>query len=267
MNRRHVLLGAMVGLVSLANATTALIVDDGTTFDVNTVESFLSGRLVNAGYSVTTNNGIPGGSLASYATVWDIRYQNNTPLTNSDITTYLAYLTGGGSLFVIGENSSYITRDNSFIPLFTAVGGGAVAIAQVANSLDLQTVQAPFTGPVTLPTVTFVAIGAFTSFGNARPISVDSNGAAGGIVFPPGTMTNAPAGTLISVLDVDFVSADAGSSQALTDNLIAYLGPVPIAPPPSAAGAPALGEWGLIGLAGLLLTYGAFRIKRSSQAG
>lgn len=65
---------------------TALIVDDGTTFDVSTVESFLSGRLVNAGYTVTTNTGVPGGSLAGYRQVWDIRYNNPTPLTGSDIT-------------------------------------------------------------------------------------------------------------------------------------------------------------------------------------
>jgi len=57
------------------------------------------------------------------------------------------------------------------------------------------------------------------------------NGAAGAIVFPPGTLSNAPLGTLISVLDVNFLTASTGGSQALTDNLIAYLAaPTSIAP-------------------------------------
>src|SRR5271165_3130353 len=212
-------------------AKTALIVDDGTAFDVNTVEAFLSGRLVNAGYTVTTNNGIPVGSLAAYTQVWDIRFQNNTPLTNSDITAYLTYLTGGGALFALGENSSFITRDNSILALITAAGGGSAAVLQNANSANMQTAQAPFTGPVSLTTLTFAAIGAFSSFGNARLVTVDGTGLAGGIVFPPGSLTNATAGTLISILDVNFLTSGVGSSQPLTDNLIAYLAtPAPIAP-------------------------------------
>ena len=202
---------------------TALIVDDGTTFDVSTVESFLSGRLVNVGYTVTTNTGVPGGSLAGYRQVWDIRYNNPTPLTGSDITAYVTYMTGGGSLFVMGENTGFLTRDNSILPLITAAGGGSVTINQSANSLDLQTVEPPFTGPVTLPTITYAAVGGFATIGNGRFVTMDANGAAGAIVFPPGTMTNAPLGTLISVLDVNFLTASTGGSQAFTDNLIAYL--------------------------------------------
>jgi hypothetical protein len=237
---------------------TALIVDDGTTFDVNTVESFLSGRLVNAGYTVVTNTGVPGGSLAGYKQVWDIRYNNTTPLTGSDVTAYMTYLTGGGSLFVMGENSSFITRDNSIIPLITAAGGGTVTILQAANSLNLQTVAAPFTGPVALTTVTFAAIGGYSSFGNARLVSVDANGVAGGIVFPPGSLTNAPLGTLITILDVNFLTAGVGSSQSLTDNLIAYLAaPTSIPTLPSGTPAPPSAILVLTGLgaAGMYTAY------------
>ncbi len=212
-------------------ARTALIVDDGSGFDVGTVGTFLSGRLVSAGFAVTTNTGVPSGSLASYSQVWDIRFENATPLTNSDITAYVAYLASGGSLFVMGENTGFITRDNSIIPLIAAAGGGTVTIDQTNNSLNLQTVNAPFTGPVSLPTVTFAAIGSFLTFGNGRAVSHDANGAAGGLVFPPGALTNAPLGTLITVLDVNFLTASTGGSQALTDNLIAYLAaPVQINP-------------------------------------
>lgn len=231
---------------------TALVVDDGTTFDVNTVESFLSGRLVAAGYTVTTNTGVPGGSLSAYKQVWDIRYNNTTPLTGSDVTAYMTYLTGGGSLFVMGENSSFITRDNSILPLITAAGGGNVTILQAANSQNLQTVVAPFTGPVTLATVTFAAIGGFGSIGNGRNVTVDASNVAGAIVFPPGTLSNAAAGTLITVLDVNFLTAGTGSSQSLTDNLIAYLAaPTTISLPGTPA--PASGILVLLGLGAVLL--------------
>ena len=237
---------------------TALVVDDGTTFDVNTVETFLTGRLVAAGYTVTTNTGVPGGSLSGYKQVWDIRYNNTTPLTGPDITAYMAYLTGGGSLFVMGENSGFITRDNSILALTTAAGGGNVTILQAANSLNLQTVVAPFTGPVSLTSITFAAIGGFSTIGNGRLVTVDANNVAGAIVFPPGTLSNAAAGTLISVLDVNFLTASTGGSQALTDNLIAYLAAptiIPLTGP--ATPAPATGVLVLTGLcaAGLYFVY------------
>jgi hypothetical protein len=236
----------------------ALIVDDGSAFDVNTVESFLSGRLVNAGYTVITSTGVPGGSLAGYKQIWDIRFQASTPLTGSDITAYMTYLTGGRSLFVMGENSGFITRDNSIIPLITAAGGGTVTILQSSNSLNLQTVEAPFTGPVTLPTITYAAVGGFSSIGNGRFVTMDANGAAGAIVFPPGTLTNTPLGTLISVLDVNFLTAGIGGSQAFTDNLIAYLAAPTVIPTlPSGTPAPPSAILVLTGLgaAGMYTAY------------
>jgi hypothetical protein len=243
---------------------TALIVDDGTAFDVNTVESFLTGRLVAAGYTVITNNGVPGGSLSGYKQVWDIRFQNATPLTGSDITAYMTYLTGGGALFVMGENSGFLTRDNSIPPLVTAAGGGNVTILQSANSLNLQTVVAPFTGPVPLTTITFAAIGGFGSIGNARYVTMDANNKAGAIVFSPGTLTNATAGTLIVVLDVNFLTASTGGSQALTDNLIAYLAaPSTITPQVPATPAPASAVLVLTGL-GAAGIYFAYRRRQTS---
>lgn len=236
---------------------TALIVDDGAAFDISNVETFLSGRLVNAGFTVTTSTGVPGGSLSSYRQVWDIRYNFTTPLTSSDVTAYITYLTGGGSLFVMGENTGFLVRDNSILPLIAAAGGGFVAINQAANSLNLQTVEPPFTGPVTLPTVTFAAIGGFSSIGSARFVTRDASGAAGGIVFPPGMLSNTPLGTLIVILDVNFLTASTGGSQALTDNLIAYLA-APVSIGPLQTPAPPAGLLVLTGL-GAAALFVAFR--------
>jgi hypothetical protein len=235
---------------------TALIVDDGSGFDVGTVEAFLSGRLVNAGYTVTTNTGVPGGSLAGYKQVWDIRYNFTTPLSGSDISAYVTYLAGGGALFAMGENTSFLVRDTSIVALITAAGGGVTTLG-LANSQNLQTVEFPFTGPVTLPTITYAAVGGYKAIGNGRLVTVDSSGSAGAIVFPPGALSNAAPGTLISVLDVNFLTPGTGSSQPFTDNLIAYLA-APSAIPLAGSPAPSSVTLILIGLAAIS-AYGIHR--------
>jgi hypothetical protein len=230
--------------------------------DEAAVTTFLSGRLAAAGYTVTTNLGVPLGSLAGYQQVWDIRF--DAVLSGTDDTAYLTYLAAGGSLFVLGENGSCCgTRDASIAALIASAGGGAVVLEN--NSADAQTVEAPFTGPVTLATVTYADIGGFTAIGNGAFITEDSSSTGGAVVFGPGTMTNAAGGTLLSVLDVNFMDTSGGAeglSQALTDNLIAYLAaPTVIGrPPPSTPGPPSI-TLILIGL-GMVALFGIYERRK-----
>ena len=62
--------------------------------DEAAVVTFLSGRLVAAGYTVTTNVGVPAGSLSGYQQTWDIRFDE--VLTGPETTAYQTYLQGGG---------------------------------------------------------------------------------------------------------------------------------------------------------------------------
>jgi hypothetical protein len=212
----------------------ALIVIDpgGGGVDEVAVTTFLTGRLANAGYTVSTNAGVPGGSLSTNKQIWDIRY--STALIGPDITSYLTYLSGGGALFVMGENSGFLTRDNSILALITAAGGGSPTLT-AGNSLNLQTVNPPFTGPVTLATITYAAAGGFATAGQGAFVTQDANGKGGAIIFAPGTLGEASNGTLASVLDVNFLDPNfpPGVNQALADNLIAYLAaPSPVGLPP-----------------------------------
>ena len=208
-----------------------VVTETGSAFqaDINAVVAFLSGRLVAAGYTVTTNVGLPGGGMASYNQVWDIRAE--LPLTGPEITAYVAYMNGGGNLFAMGENTGCCgTRDTSIIALIASAGGGTVTIA--GNSANTQTVNPPFT--TSLPTITYAAVGAFTSIGSGAFISHDTSTTGGAAIFGPGTMTNAAAGVLASVLDINFMDTSGGGfglSQQLTDNLIAYLGAPTVIPP------------------------------------
>ncbi len=213
----------------------ALIVQDGTGGIEADVVSNLSSKLVTAGYTVTSNVGVPGGSLAGYQQIWDLRFNNTTPLTGSDISAYVTYMAGGGSLFVIGENMGFATRNNTIVTLVSTAGGGTLAMVSAGGT---QTVEPPFSGPNPLSSITYLAATGSSMRANGQFATIDSTNVIGSaIVFAPGTMTNASAGSLIAVFDVNFlqVSADA-NSQTFTKNLIAYLAaPSPVGPPPTPA--------------------------------
>ena len=208
----------------------ALIVNDGTAGLETNVTTNLSADLVLAGYAVTTNVGVPGGSLAGYSQVWDIRYNNTTPLTGSDITAYIGYMAGGGSLFVMGENTGFVTRNNTIVTLISSAGGGSVSVTTPNNN---ENIFAPFSGPNAVSTITFLAAAGIPSPpGHGNYVTKDSSNIGAAVVFSPGTLLNALNGSLIVVFDVNFMdpTADA-NSQALLKNLIAYLAaPTPIVP-------------------------------------
>ena len=98
---------------SLAIADTALVYQDGTGGLSTDVSSNLATHLTNAGYTTTNSSSLP--TVTGFKQVWDVRYNNTTPLTLGDQSTYLGYLQGGGTLFLMGENAGFITRNNSII--------------------------------------------------------------------------------------------------------------------------------------------------------
>ena len=189
----------------------------------------LTTHLTGKGFTVVTN--LVPVSLAGYQQVWDLRFTNATPLAASDITAYKAYLAGGGSLFVMGENIfAAITRDNSIITLVSSLGGGSMNLTEANNAA---TVLAPFTGPTPLASFMFEAAGGVKAPSRARAITLDSSNAAAAVVFGPGMLSSAPAGSLIIVFDVNFLQAanPDPNSQIFTDNLISYLAaPVVVQP-------------------------------------
>jgi hypothetical protein len=111
-------------------AANALIVQPGTGGIKGDADANLTSKLVTAGFTVTHSVGVPGGSLANYQQIWDIRSNNTTPLTASDTTAYMTYLQGGGKLFAMGENS--VTSQVALLP---APALSTVALALLACML------------------------------------------------------------------------------------------------------------------------------------
>ena len=241
-------------------AQNALIVQDGTAGIEADAMGNLTTKLTAAGYTVTNNVGVPGGSLAGYGQIWDIRFNNTTPLSGPDVTAYTTYLAGGGSLFVMGENTGFATRNSSIVALIGALGGGSVTATNPAS--NTQTVLLPFTGPNAVSTVAFLAAAAIPAPpGSGRNITVDASGFAAAVVYSPGSLASAPAGALIVVFDVNFLQAAADAdSQAFSNNLIAYLAaPVPLA---GNSAIPTLSFWGMVLLAAAVVAIGVIFLAR-----
>jgi hypothetical protein len=234
--------------------------EPGTTSSVTTN---LSADIVAAGGVVTVADTIPA-SINGYAQVWDVRFSNNLPLSAADIAQYAACLANGGTMFVMGENAGFATRNNSVLALIAASGGGSLTYVIPGQT---QNVLSPFTLPNPVSTITYNASGGVP--GTSHPgtgafMTVDAGGTGGsGIWWARGTLTNASSGTLAVVFDVNFMMTSADTnSQNFVKNLVGQFhqissGAVAAAP----TGVPTLSEFGLI-LLGLLLVIMAARALR-----
>jgi len=255
-------------LSGVAWSANALIVNDGTAGIEADALANLTAKLVAAGFTVTPNVGVPAGSLATYQQIWDIRFNNTTPLTASDDTAYITYMAAGGNLFVMGENSGFFVRNNSILAFINQAGGGVLQLVTPDPS-GSTTVQPPFTAP-NAPTnpFTFLAAAATHSAGPFGAITIDAGGNASAIAYSPGSLNNAKAGSLIVVFDVNFMQAGADAmSQNLLANLIAYLAaPVKVGPfIPSGTQIPTLSEWAFIVLAVGLMYVAFLRMRKNGQ--
>jgi hypothetical protein len=243
----------------------------------NSVTTNLSADVVAAGGTVTVSDTIPA-SLSGYAQVWDVRFANTSPLSSSDMAQYTAYLAGGGTMFVMGENASYATRNNSVIALIAAAGGGSLTYVV---PIQTQTVLAPFTLPNAVSSILYAAsggaVGGTSHPGTGAFMTVDTSNNGSAIWWSKGTLANAANGTLAVVFDVNFMETSAVQLQYMTTtqaqnsqnfvmNLVGEFAQISGGNTPAAPiGTPALSEWGLI-LLGLLLVVLAARALRTGLA-
>jgi hypothetical protein len=195
----------------------------------------LASRQTAAGNTVTdiditsTFNTHAPGDISNFEQVWDLGA--NKPLNATQEADYLTYLQGGGTLFLMGENVGFGATRNAELVTFigTTLGAGSLTIG--SPGADPETVDSDYQLAVSNNTVNFPLSGASTSIGTGECITSECSAVAWGV----GTLANASLGTVITVLDVNFLqtsflannsqatSIDGSGTQDFTDNLIAYL--------------------------------------------
>lgn len=205
-------------LAVITASTALLIVHDGTGGIEADVVANLTTLATAAGLTPTASVGIPVGSLSGYAQIWDVRFNNTTPLSVAEILSYTTYLAEGRTLVLIGENSGFAVRNTSITFMIDFLGGGTITLA---TPLNAQTVQAPFTGPDPITTVTFLAADGTENPGTGAFITKDAANVGAALYFARGTLSEASAGRLMVVFDVNFLQAGADAAlQSLTGNMI-----------------------------------------------
>jgi hypothetical protein len=194
----------------------------------------LSGRLIAQGYTPTTANtyaSLPA-DLSSYGQIWDINVVitgGGTVLTNTEKTKYTNYLQQGGALFLMGENSggtdsAWDARNISLSSFITEIGGGTVSTnLNEPGVLLFLTVAPEFRIANSDPTTYINAAGQYTSIGTGTRITVEQGAA---VCWKTGSLSNAPNGAIVSVLDINFLTAmnqEPYFEVSFVDNLIATL--------------------------------------------
>ncbi|HWU03629.1 MAG TPA: autotransporter-associated beta strand repeat-containing protein, partial [Novosphingobium sp.] len=216
--RRKKLL-ASTALLAVATQPVAASASDVIIFNYssyNGTQTNLANAQTTAGNTATIASPGTTVDLSGYAQVWDLGF--STALTQAQITYYTNYLQNGGTLFLMGENSGFQARDSSITSLINALGGGTATVSSNSNSSNSQTVASQFLLANQTSAVSFAAIGQFTSLGTGTCITSDCGAAAWGV----GKLSGAPTGTIITVLDVNFLD-NTFYQSAFVANLIAYL--------------------------------------------
>ncbi|MCW2411666.1 MULTISPECIES: autotransporter domain-containing protein [unclassified Sphingobium] len=236
-NFNHVAFGAAALLLASASTTAmassgdVIIVTNSTGPNVS-ASNGLKERLEAAGYSVTIQQDAANINGSSpIAQVWDVRY--DAALSGGEQTDYLTYLSNAGGLFLLGENPGQALRNNSISSFISAAGGGNVTVD--ATDVTNQYVTDLFNGSGLIvadaATEFFVPwAGAFTSPGTGTFFTTagpNGTGFGTGLAFGAGSLANAPAGRLLSYLDVNTFQAaawtDTPALRSLVDRMIGFV--------------------------------------------
>jgi hypothetical protein len=217
--------------VAQAGSQDILIFDGGNTGDpIPSDESNLTAQFLANGGRSTILSSLPA-NLSNYSQVWDLNVFGGA-MTAGTQAQLSSYLRRGGGAFVMGENvQNFSTVDLSILQLVNSLGGGRLSLAALPFASNTETVNAPLTGPTTVPgnQIIFDAAGAVANAGRGICLAAaipSLNGGASGcsaMLFKPGSLSNAQKGTLVVVFDVNFLDPNDSDHNAATSAFVSNL--------------------------------------------
>lgn len=146
--------------------------------------------------------------LSKYVHIWDIGYASPYVGHPFNPTTKLSnYLKQGGAMFLLGENVAFGNRDDAIEVFVTAMGGGNITTydADFAYYTNItSTVQPEFLLANNSNSITFGAPNVFTNWGTGTPIATAGTTLPTAVCWKTGSLSNARAGAIVSVLDINF---------------------------------------------------------------
>jgi hypothetical protein len=179
--------------------------------DPVTIAQSVAGRETSLGFltQVVTSyaqlNALSRDQMNKFSHIWDVGYHSSG--IGSAQSKYIQYLQDGGALFLLGENVGFLYRDQTEDTLITAAGGGGgvdVRTDSSGNGTYPETTAGEFLLANSNAGVTFYAPNYFTNYGTGTPIANGGYGPSA-VVWKTGSLSNAPAGAIVSVLDINFI--------------------------------------------------------------
>lgn len=249
-----------------ANAADVLIINGTSTTSEGgttaTITSTLNTLLQSQGHTTTVSDPMPA-DISPYDQVWDIRF--DPAFSGGEQTQLINFLQSGKNIFVMGENSSFTTRNDSILSLIATAGGGTLSFVTPSST---QNVNPSFRTPNDIDTIGYCAPGGASSGGltAGNGVFLSDDGAVGGtaIGFGKGSLTNASNGSLAVVFDVNFMQPCGENATEFLENLSLFVLEGGIEPTESVP-VPTMSQWATFTMVMLLMIFGfgQFRHRRS----
>lgn len=135
-----------------------------------------------------------------------VKVDNNDKLTRIMGTKYTTYLQNGGGLFILGENDGFPVRNKNICDFISGLGAGTIDTQGSADGI--LTVENEFLLANITNTVSFDAPAAFSQIGTGTSITSRlGSPAAAAVVWKTGSLSLAPKGAIVSVLDINWLSS------------------------------------------------------------
>jgi RHS repeat-associated protein len=174
--------------------------------------------LKDSGFQTTVADTLPT-DITAFSEIWDIRFSNNQAISEDQSAQYLSFLQSGKELFLVGENGSFSTRNNSVIGFVDRAGGGTLNFSIPSST---QQVNSAFRNPNDVSSISYPNPGGLANTGSGQFITQDGSSRGSAILFKEGDLINAKSGKLVTIFDINIFqdTSDQSDSRKLLRNLI-----------------------------------------------